>query len=56
MHRYSHPSWDMKLILKPGDDSVAQENLADDDDGSDLRMEEIEMTQEEIDALPEFDG
>ena len=56
MRVYSHPSWDMKLILKPGDDSFALENLGEDEDQTLLQMEEIEMTQEEVDALPEFDG
>lgn len=56
MEQFSHPSWDMKLILHPGQGSVALENLGEDDDESLLQMEEIEMTKEEVDALPEFDG
>ena len=46
----------MTLIVKPGDDSIALENLSEDDDETLLSMEEVEMTQEDIDALPEFDG
>ena len=56
MRVYSHPSWGMTLIVKPGDDSIALENLSEDDDETLLSMEEVEMTQEDIDALPEFDG
>ena len=46
----------MTLIVKPGDDSIALGNLSEDDDETLLPMEEVEMTQEDIDALPEFDG
>lgn len=56
--RFSHPNWDMKLLVTEaeGGEAVANDMLAEDDDPSLLVIDEIEMTQEEIDNLPEWDG
>ena len=54
MHQYSHPSWDVLLVVLPGDDSAALEILDEDDDGTDLQMVEVKMTKKEFDALPKF--
>ena len=56
--RFSHPNWDMKLLVTEaeGGPAVANDMLAEDDDPSLLVIDEIEMTQEEIDNLPEWDG
>lgn len=56
--RFSHPNWDMKLLVTEaeGGAAVANDMLAEDDDPSLLVIDEIEMTQEEIDNLPEWDG
>ena len=57
MHRYSHPSWDLQLITYPqGGEEVAADHLGEGEDPDLLTVEEVEMTQGEIDALPEFDG
>lgn len=56
--RFSHPEWDMKLLVteNEGGRAVALEMLAEDDDPSLLTIEELTMTQEELDNLPEWDG
>jgi hypothetical protein len=56
--RFSHPNWDMKLLVTEaeGGKAVAQDMMSEDEDPALLVIEEIEMTQEEIDNLPEWDG
>ena len=56
--RFSHPNWDMKLLVTEteGGKAVAQDMLSDEDDPALLIIDEIEMTQEEIDNLPEWGG
>jgi hypothetical protein len=55
---FSHPSWDMKLILESTEWSTAQalENLSDEDDASLLECKEDLMPLADFQELPEFDG
>ncbi|MGI6407700.1 MAG: hypothetical protein ACOX0Y_03195 [Thiopseudomonas sp.] len=57
-YHYSHPDWDMTLIVTGDDHRKKAEDMlsCDEGDPDQLVCAEIEMTQEEIDALPEFDG
>lgn len=55
--KYSHPSWDMALFIGPNDGrQAALDLLSEDDDPALLIEQQVQMTQEELDALPEFDG
>lgn len=58
MARWSNPGWDMKLYADPAwtvEDLMKNDFLIDCDPALCTR-EEVEMTQAEIDALPEWDG
>ena len=56
--RFSHPNWEMKLLVTEAEGGIAltQDMLSDEDDPALLIIDEIEMTQEEIDNLPEWGG
>ena len=58
VYRFSHPNWEMKLLVTEaeGGKAAAQNMLSDEDDPSLLTIDEIEMSQEEIDNLPEWGG
>ena len=66
VHIYSHPDWDMKLILLAGPNTreQAMENLGDvhvangerHNDPYDLKVAETTMPRDEFVNLPEFDG
>jgi hypothetical protein len=61
MKKFEHPKFSGYLITEPNEtiESVAADYLGDDLEPGDMgafTVTEVEMTQEEIDALPEFDG
>lgn len=58
IHVYSHPTWDMKLILEAShfDYDQALENLSEDADVSLLTLTEDTMSSFEFYDLPEWDG
>lgn len=61
MMKFQHPKFSGYLIADPNEtkENVAQNYLGDDVEPGDLdafTVTEVEMTQEEVDALPEFDG
>ena len=60
MLKWHHPKFSGYLITEPTEtrESIAENNLGDIEPG-DLEaftVEEVEMTEEEIEALPEFEG
>lgn len=58
VYQFSHPNWDMKLLVteEDGGKSVGSEMLSDDDEPELLVMEEIEMSKEELEKVHEWDG
>lgn len=58
MLKWVHPSFDSWLITPTTwtSEEVAKNYLEDGSDPRLLEKGEVEMTQAEIDALPEFDG
>ena len=58
IYLFSHPNWDMKLLVTEADGgkSVGPEMLSEDDDPELLVMEEIEMSREELEKVHEWDG
>jgi len=58
MRVYSHPDWVAKFYLEPESalDVIRDNHDPATFDESLLTFEEVEMTQAEIDALPEWDG
>ena len=61
MLKFEHPKFSGYLITEPTEtkEEVAANYLDDDLEDGDMEafvVTEVEMTQEEIDALPEFDG
>ena len=61
MKKFEHPKFGGYLITDPNEtpESVAADYLGDDLEPGDLdafTVTEVDMTQAEIDALPEFDG
>ena len=58
VHIYEHPSWDMKLILAPDENSYdqARQNLSEGDDVTLLTVTRGTMTRLEFETLPEWDG
>ncbi len=61
MLKFEHPKFSGYLITEPTEtkEEVATNYLGDDLEDGDMEafvVTEVEMTQEEIDALPEFDG
>lgn len=57
-YHYDHPDWEQTLILDgPDHRDLAEDMIAcTEGDPEKLVMTEVEMTQEEIDALSDFDG
>lgn len=58
MRAYKHPSWTMHLIVPDTDagHEGALEMLSDDEDAALLTYEIREMTEDEFETLPEWDG
>ena len=58
MRIYSHPDWGGKFYLAPESalDVIRDNHNPETFDESLLTFEEVEMTQTEIDELPEWDG
>ena len=58
MREYSHPTWEMTLFTPDSDgEKPALDMLGEGNGDPDLlTFTHREMTQEEIDALPEFEG
>lgn len=60
MNKWSHPEWSGSLIAEPNftREEVIEGYLSDLDEAAhaDLTVEPIHMTQDDIDALPEFEG
>ncbi len=57
MLEFTHPAWDCPLIVSPqGWRGIIRDCAPNEVDSPDLVVKPIEMTQDEIDALPEWDG
>lgn len=56
--KYTHPSWSKYLIVGPNDGGreAALQVLGEDEDAALLHAETVQVTRDELDALPEFDG
>lgn len=56
-YHYSHPDWDMTLIVTCDEHKKEAEGaLGHDSDPAMLSFTEVEMTEEEVAQLPEFSG
>lgn len=58
MREYSHPEWDMTLFTPEEDGEKTALDILGEGNGDPelLTFTHREMTQEEVDALSEFDG